>query len=136
MMKIEIDIIQRTLKTAGVASVLVALILLYYYGLPTAVSFLSGGIWSIVNLIFLSSLIRNAIRPDGIDKLTVAGLAIIKFPLLYAAGYFLLVNEYLPLIPLIIGFSLTLIVLVLKAVSRALLKLDLFNQEQGNRGLA
>ena len=136
MMKIEIDIIQRTLKTTGITSVLIALILLYYYGIPVAVAFLSGSVWSILNLVFLASLVRHALRPDGIDKVAVAGIAIIKFPLLYAAGYFLIINEYLPVIPIIIGFSFTLVVIVLKALSRALFKLDLFNQEQGNRGLA
>lgn len=135
-MKIEIDIIQRTLKTTSIASVLIALILLYYYGVPTAISFFSGSIWSILNLVFLSSLIRHALRPEGIDKFAVIGIAIIKFPLLYAAAYFLVVNEYLPLIPVIIGFSFALVVIILKALSRALFKLDVFNQEQGNRGLA
>jgi hypothetical protein len=68
----------------------------------------------------------------------VAVLAVVKFPLLYAAGYFLLTTDVFRPVPLVIGFSIVLIVMVLKAASRVLLKLDEnpSNQEGGSRGLA
>lgn len=73
---------------------------------------------------FLSALVRSALKPGDVDKFQVAGLALIKFPLLYVTAYFLITFERLPTIFLISGFSLFLVVIVLKAIGRAVVKLD------------
>jgi len=124
MMSFNPDFIQRTLKTTGVLLVIMFLIGIYYFGFYNALAVFSAGVWSMVNLIFLSALVRAALRPDGINKTAVAGLALIKFPLLYAAGYFLVTTRVFRPIPLVIGFSIVLVVMALKAMSRAILKLD------------
>ena len=84
----------------------------------------SGGIWSIVNLMFLSALVRTAIKPGEVDKMSVAGFALIKFPLLYVAGYFLLTVSVFKAEYVVIGFSIHLAVVILKVISRALFGLD------------
>jgi len=77
-----------------------------------------------VNFIFLSALVRAALRPDGVDKIKVAGFALIKFLLLYLSGYCLLKVEQFEPLKLLIGFSTLLVVIVLKVITRALLGLD------------
>ncbi len=111
---------------------------IYYFGFYDSLAMLSAGIWSLVNLMFMAALIRTVLRPGGIDKLSAAGLAVIKFPLLYAAGYFLLTVDIFRPVPLLIGFSMVLIVMVLKAVARVMFKLDedVINHESSSRGLA
>jgi hypothetical protein len=133
-----LDFIQRTLKTTGVLLLIMFVVGLYYFGFYDSLAVLSAGIWSMVNLFFLSALIRTVVRPDGIDKMAALGLGLIKFPLLYAAGYFLLTAEIFRPIPLVIGFTTILAVMALKAVARAILKLDdnSGNQESSTRGLA
>jgi hypothetical protein len=133
-----LDFIARTLRTTGVLLLILFVVSLYYFGFYDSLAMLSAGIWSMINLIFLSALIRTVLKPDGIDKMAAAGLALIKFPLLYAAGYFLLTVDVFRPIPLVIGFSIILVVMVLKAVARAFLKLDdnVINHENSSRGLA
>ncbi|MEE9442068.1 MAG: hypothetical protein V3V99_05315 [candidate division Zixibacteria bacterium] len=130
------DFIQRTLRTTGIVLIITFLLGLYYFGLYDSLAYLSAGIWSMLNLIFLAALVRMALRPDKIDKLAVAGLALIKFPLLYGTGYFLFTVEIFRPIPLFIGLSIVLLIMSLKALSRAMLKLDFVNQEDSSRGVA
>lgn len=133
-----LDFIQRTLKTTGVILLIMFVVGLYYFGFYDSLAVLSAGIWSMINLYFLSALVRTVVRPDGVDKMAALGLGLIKFPLLYAAGYFLLTADIFRPIPLVIGFTTILAVMVLKAVARAVLKLDenSINQESSTRGLA
>jgi hypothetical protein len=119
------DFILRTLKTTGVVLLVALLFGTMYFGFYDGLAVFSAGIWSMVNLIFLSAFIRAAVRPDGVDKLTVFGLAFIKFPLLYAAGYFLMTADIFRPLPLLVGFSIIIVVMALKAVARALLNLDI-----------
>lgn len=89
-----------------------------------ALAFFSGGVWTLVNLIFLTATVQNVVRPDGPDKLAVIGLMLIKFPALYVAGYYLLSFEKFDTVYLLIGFSVFFAVLVLKSLGRALLKME------------
>ncbi|MEA3297599.1 MAG: hypothetical protein U9R56_07030 [candidate division Zixibacteria bacterium] len=119
-----LDFLNRTLRTAGIILLIFLPFGIYYLGFYPSLAIFSGGVWGIVNFIFLSAIIRSTIRPDGIDGRRVLILGIIKFPLLYFAGYCLiLVPQFTPLL-LLIGFSVTLTVMVLKIASRVLLGLD------------
>lgn len=132
--RLDLSFVHRTLKTTGVVLLIVALFGLYYVGLWPSLAFLSGGIWGMVNLMFITGLIRATIRPDGVDTPKAVGLAIIKFPLLYGAGYFLLkVPQFEPL-HIMAGFSLLLVIIVLKVVGRAVLGLDDNKQQNENLG--
>lgn len=119
-----LDFIDRTLRTTGFLLLIGLAFCLYYLGVYPALAIFTAGVWSMVNLMFLAALIRAAIRTDEVDKMRVAGLAILKFPLLYISGYFLLKVSVFDPIHLIIGFSVILAVVVLKVVSRALFGLD------------
>ncbi len=132
--------IQRTLRTSGMLLLLAFLFGTYYFGFYPALAVLSAGVWSMLNLMFLSALVRKALRPDITDKTGIAVVAIIKFPLLYASGYFLVTIEQFDAIPLVIGFSLVLAVMALKAAARVLFGLDYNNDmtshERDSRGMA
>jgi len=130
------DFIFRTLKTTGVVLLLVLVFGTVYVDFYDALAVFSAGIWSMVNLIFLAALIRTAVRPDGVDKTAAFGLAVIKFPLLYAAGYFLFTVDVFRPVPLIIGLSMVLAVMALKAAGRAVLNIDVVRPEGDSRGVA
>jgi hypothetical protein len=132
-----LDFIQRTLKTSGILLLLVLIFGSIYFNINDTLAVFSGGIWSMVNLIFLTALIRKAFRPDEkIDKLAVFGLLFIKFPLLYGSAYFLLTIEIFRPIPLVIGLSTVLAVMILKALGRALINIDVTDKEGQSRGMA
>jgi hypothetical protein len=131
-----LDFIQRTLKTTGVVLLFILAFGSFYFPFYDALAIFTAGVWSMVNLIFLSALVRAVIRLDHIDKVTAFGLAFIKFPLLYAAGYFIFTIDLFRPVPLIIGLSVVLAVMILKAAARALLQMDVANQEGSSRGMA
>lgn len=81
-----------------------------------------------VNLIFLSALVRSTLRPEGADVFRAVGLLLIKFPLLYLSGYFLLkVSQFEPY-HLLIGFTSVFGVILLKVLGRLFLALDEKNE--------
>jgi hypothetical protein len=131
-----LDFIQRTLKTTGVVLLIILVIGSTYFHFYDILAVFSAGIWSMVNLIFLSALVRTVLRPDEINKMRAFGLALIKFPLLYTAGYFLFTAEIFRPIPLVIGLSVVMAVMALKAMAQAFLQTDVENQESSSRGLA
>nr|MBN2278681.1 hypothetical protein [candidate division Zixibacteria bacterium] len=116
--------ITRTLKTSGLLALLILIFGSFYYGFVSALSVFTGIIWGMINLHFLERLVRSSLRPDGVDKTTALVMLLVKFPLLYAAGYFLVTSDYFNPVLLLIGFTVVLLVIVLKAVGRTILKMD------------
>ena len=125
-----IGFLNRTLRSAGIVLLIALPFGLYYMGVFPTLALFSGGVWGLLNFIFLSGLIRSAMRPEGADGRRVAVFALLKFPLLYAAGYFLLKVPQFGPVSLLIGFSIVLAVLVLRAAAVFLFKLD--TPEKGN----
>ena len=120
-----LEFITRTLRTSGIVLLISLLFGVYYFGPLPTVAFFSGGVWGMLNLMFLSALVRVAIRPGGADVASTVVWMIIKFPLLYVSGYALLKIPRFDIVPLVLGFTLVIGVIILKAVGRALLKIDL-----------
>ena len=117
-----LEFIDRTLKVTGIVLLIFLPFGLYYLGIYPALAVFSGGIWGLINLIFLSALIRATIRPDGADKLKAAGIALFKFPLLYLSGYFLArVPQFDPLY-LVAGFTSLFAIIVLRAIGIAMMR--------------
>ncbi len=114
--------LDRTLRTTGIVLLIFLPFGLYYLGVYPSLAAFSGGVWGMLNMIFLSALVRSALRPDGISKYQVFGVLVLKFPLLYASGYFLTqIRQFNPLY-LLAGFSLVLVIIVLRAIGVAMMR--------------
>ncbi len=118
------DFVERSLRTTGIVLLVQLPFTMFYLGVWEGLGLLFGGVWGIINLLFISHLVRAAIRPEGPDKMKTALLLFVKFPLLYVAGYFLLTVNQLQPIYLVVGFSFLLAVIILKVIGRSMLKLD------------
>ncbi len=118
--KLGLDFIARSIKTTSIVLVIVLSFGLMYLGVYPALALFSGGVWGVLNLMFLSILVQQTIKPGEINKAKVALLLMVKFPLLYAAGYALLVIDVFDQLFLVAGFSLVLVIIVLKVVGRAM----------------
>ncbi len=129
--------IDRSLRTFGVVLLIFLPFGLYYFGLFPALAVFSGGIWGMLNLILLSRMVRVSLRPEGADRGKTLALALLKFPVLYAAGYFLLeIPQFEPLL-LVIGFTGLLGIIVLRALSRAVIQVNDQPQKSSNaQGMA
>ena len=119
-----LEFIARSLRTYGIVLLIFLPFGLYYFGGYPTLAIFSGGIWGILNLMFITALVRLTIRPEGADAGKAIGIALIKFPLLYAAGFFLLKVEQFAPVHLLIGFGGIMAIIVLKVLGRLLLGLD------------
>ncbi|PWB70428.1 hypothetical protein C3F09_09065 [candidate division GN15 bacterium] len=119
-----LEFIARSLRTYGIVLLIFLPFGLYYFGVYPTLAVLSGGIWGILNLMFITSLVRLTIRPEGADAGRAIGIALIKFPLLYAAGFALLKVEQFSPVLLLVGFGGIMGIIVLKVLGRLALGLD------------
>ncbi len=122
--KFDIGFIDRTIRTSGLVLLIAFVFGMYSFGVWESLAFFSGGIWGVVNMMFLKDLIREAFTAGEINTSSVALTALVKFPLLFVAGYFLVTIEMFDIKILVAGFSLILVVMVLKALGRLLLGID------------
>lgn len=116
--------ILRSLRTSAIVILVVSPFVLYYRGGWVALAVLSGWVWSMVNLMLLTALIRTAVTPDGFKTGPALAYGLVKFPLLYASGFGLLTVDPFPPLALLIGFTGPLAVIVLKAVARTMFGID------------
>ena len=120
-----VEFINRVIKTSLVLAILGFLFVTVYYDFKFGAGILAGAVWGCLNLLFLTHLITEVFSPGKeVKKGKVIIIALVKFPLLYAAGYLLLRINYFPAISLLSGFTLIFLVMFLKALGRWILSLD------------
>ena len=119
-----LEFIDRTLRSSGIVLLIFLPFGIYYIGIFPTLAIFSGGVWGMLNLVLTTAVIRVYIRPGGADAARSVAWGVVKFPLLYGAGFgLLMVREFNPL-NLLIGFTGVLGVMVLKALGRLLLGMD------------
>ncbi len=82
----------------------------------------AGALWGSANLFLLKLLVQKMVLPGKKDLLRIALLALLKCPLLYGAGYFLLKIPQFPPVYLFLGFSLLFVMMGLMSFKVTLLK--------------
>jgi hypothetical protein len=110
-----LEFVTRVVRTSAVVAPLVALFLATYVSPASGASFALGALWGSLNLLTVSSFVRTLFGKENPSKLRVAGIVLLKFPVLYASGLLLLMVGIFPLGSLVSGFSLILAVILLKA---------------------
>lgn len=118
------EFIKRVTVLSAVLAAVAFLFLSVYYQVPFALAFLLGGVWSSLNLLALTFMVQQLLRPTPIDWPVAMASIFIKLPLLYGAGFLLVTWNYLPKLGLVAGFSIVFAVIVLKGLGRMILKLD------------
>ena len=118
------DFLRRSLRMTAALTLLGSLWVLTYWGLWPALALLSGGAWGLVNILLIKRSVELLVTPGKVDRVAVWGMMLIKFPALYFAGYGLLSFERFEVSYLLAGFSTFFVVVALKAIGRALLKMD------------
>ncbi|MCK4412708.1 MAG: hypothetical protein KAY32_04105 [Candidatus Eisenbacteria sp.] len=97
-----------------------------YLGWPWALGFAGGALIGVLNLVFLTVLAREVLRLGRRRGGRIAALLALKLPLVYGGLAALLLWETTPLVAVVMGFSLVLLVIVLRAAGRALIESGLF----------
>jgi hypothetical protein len=119
-----LEFISRTVRTFALVLLIYVPFGLYYFGLFPTLAVLSGGVWGMLNLIFITALVQSTLRAEGAQTARAIGLALIKFPLLYGAGFGLLMVPQFNPIFLLAGFGGVILIVILKVLGRLILGLD------------
>lgn len=120
----DLKFVDRVIKTTLLFSAFLFPFLAVYYRLNFALSVLFGAAWGSLNLLGIKIIITSLISPEKPDLKVGLSILFLKFPVLYILGYLMLSWKYLSPGGLLFGFSIILIVAVLKVISRSLLGLD------------
>jgi hypothetical protein len=98
--------------------------LAFYIGWMQATAFVAGTAWSLANLAAIHSIVSRVLTNEQRDKRAIIVAMGIKFPVLYAAGFAMLVLLKLPVMWWMAGFGWPFFVAVLKSLGRIYLRLD------------
>ena len=122
-----LDFINRVIKTTLLLGALVFIFGTYYFDWIYSLGIFVGTLWGCANLWFIRQFIVNYITPGERDAMKLALFALIKFPVLYGLGFLLLWLGWFPVVSFVIGFSLILVVVVLKALGKLVIEGGLKN---------
>lgn len=112
----DFDFINKALGIAAIATFLVVISSFVYYNKNFALGALAGGAWNIINVYFLTCLVRVAFGTKSPNKKKITYLVFIKFPLLYGAGFAILRYSGVSLYGVLVGFSILFLIIPLKAI--------------------
>ncbi len=113
------DFITRSLRVSIIVTLLFVPFLFLYLGQSATWGFIAGAAWNILNVYLLSQMITRLVVPanaDPADKGMAALSGLLKFPVLYGLGYVFVRYANASVYGIMAGFSLILIVFVLKAL--------------------
>jgi hypothetical protein len=118
-----LEFLGRVRKTSVITALLLFWVVVVYWNAAAGVAWLLGCLWSLINIYFIGLLVRTMTSP-GSKRLRLTLIFLVKVPVLYAVGYVLLTKGRLPLVALLAGFMWPLLVITLKVLGRAVLRLD------------
>jgi hypothetical protein len=110
--------VRRITLTSIWLGALAALLLWAGVGPRWALGFAGGAALGVANLLLLSALIREIVTLGERSRRRIVGLLAIKVPLVYGGLAALLLARIAPATAVVVGFSLVLAVIVLKAIGR------------------
>jgi hypothetical protein len=119
-----LEFLDRVRKTSIILGLAASLFVAVYLGLAYGGAWLIGIAWSLANLYFIAGLMKHILTREKRSYARIALLMAVKFPVLYAAGYFLMKSGVLPLAGLLAGFMWPFFVTTMKALGRAVMRLD------------
>ena len=128
----DLDLLKRVRKTAIWFGVPLTVVITTYWGFEVGGGWAAGIAWSLVNLYFVGALVKKVITTGDRNVAGIVVAVFIKFPVLYAAGFFLLWNGHLSVAGLVAGFTWPFFVLMMKGLGRYYLKLDEIRRYPGN----
>ena len=123
----DIRFLYRSLKASLIVAILVTGFSLIYGYRSFASGFFIAALWNIVNLWFICLLARLLFTPQDegssprVNKTKTVLLVLLKFPVLYTAGYIALRYGNLPIYAVICGLPLVFLIITLKAAGNVII---------------
>lgn len=101
--------VKKAIKITCLIAVLIALSLAMFKKISWAEGFLIAVIWSLLNYLLTMNLFQMGLLKEDKTKLFV--MLLVKFPVLYLLGFFILVSRLFPVSSLLCGLPLILVVI-------------------------
>lgn len=101
--------VKKAIKLTSIIAVLIVLGLGVFKKISWAEGFLIAVIWSILNYLLTMNLFQMGLLKE--DKTKLFLMLLIKFPVLYLFGFFILVSRLFPVSSLLSGLPLILVVI-------------------------
>ncbi len=111
-----LEFIARTIRTSLILSVAIFIFGTVYFDWSYSLGISIGLIFNCANLYFIKGIIKHTITPGDRKPLPIFAISIVKFPVLYFAGYLILSADIAPVSSYMIGFVLLFGVIVLKVL--------------------
>jgi hypothetical protein len=127
----DFDFLGRVRKASIITGIFLTPVLMTYLGISFGAAWIAGITWSLINLHFISGLMKNILTKRKRNNARIALLMAAKFPLLYSVGYLLLKSSVFSVLGLVAGFVWPFLVISMKALGRAFAHFD----EIGSIGL-
>jgi hypothetical protein len=126
----DLDLLRRVRNASILFGGVLAIPLSFYFGWLNGLSWVAGITWSLVNLAFITSVVKNVITLEDRSILRILLVLVVKFPVLYIAGWLMLRQGLSPLW-MMAGFTWPFFVLIMKAFGRVYMKMDETEAPQG-----
>jgi len=125
----DIEWFNHVLIWSGVITVLVYVFMSVYSRIDWANGILVGSLWNIANLWLIKwLLVGGLVTPRKPIRQLLLGV-LIKFPLLYGTGAWLMMSGQFPILSLMVGFHVPFAVIILKVMGRMLVPVVTGKQE-------
>ncbi|MDD4894365.1 MAG: hypothetical protein PHW54_03525 [Candidatus Omnitrophica bacterium] len=102
------DTLKKSIKLTILLFLAAALVLLLMDKPRFALGLVVSSAWSIINFVLLIKILEIAILHRNKEKLTL--ILLVKFPLLYLAGFFILTSKFFPAYSLVLGLGSILLI--------------------------
>jgi hypothetical protein len=122
------DFLNRIFRTSMVLSFGLGVVAAFYFGWRIGLDFTVGALWGSLSLKFFQFFVVEASRPEGVRPVSLLAAALLKFPLLYGGGGLYLAFAKPKGEALLAGFTLVLVVIVLKVLGRAMVDSGWFSR--------
>jgi len=111
------DLLKRSIRVTVFIMLIVSAVFGFLRLWRELFAFIVGNSWSILNFLLLASLLKIALQKAPKAKLFL--LLLVKFPLLYLVGFFIVVTKFFPVWSLFLGlFSIIAVTLTLNTIQR------------------
>lgn len=117
------DFLRRVRTTSVITGLALAWCIAVRWDFDAGVGWLLGCTWSLVNLYAITLVMRVTLSGER-SRIRLLLVLAVKLPVLYGMGFFLLAIDRFPVIALLAGFTWPLLVIALKLLGRAVLRMD------------
>lgn len=109
----ELRIVENILKLTIALAIISFFAFGVYDNFFNALGIFVGALWSCANLWLISKLLQSLLLTETKNYYRLLGYLGIKFPVLYASGFFILTSHYLSAFHTLVGFSLLFVSILL-----------------------